>query len=122
MKQMTVVFCGALLLIALTAGAASRIEVSVSPRYGFEPVNLVIAVITERHSDNRILRVVAESENFLTSSDRNLDGEDSPRVARFEFREVPAGAYNIRATLIGPDGKTRAEAGATATVIGRDGY
>lgn len=122
MKQLTVVFCGGLLLIALTADAASRIQVSVSPRYGFEPANLVIAVITERHADNRILRVVAESQNFVTSSDRSLDGEDSPRFARFEFREVPAGAYDIRATLIGPDGKTRAEADVTATVISRDGY
>ena len=59
MKQMTVVFGGGLLLIALTAGAASRIDVSVSPRYGFAPTNLVIAVVTERHADNRILRVVA---------------------------------------------------------------
>ena len=91
-------------------------------RYGFEPANLVIAVITERHADNRILRVVAESENFVTSSDRSLDGEDSPRFARFEFREVPAGAYDIRATLIGPDGNTRAVADVTATVISRDGY
>jgi len=122
MKQMTVVFGAALLLIGVTAGAASRIQVSVSPRFGFEPTNLVVAVITERHADNRILRVVAQSESFLTSSDRSLDGEDSPRVARFEFREVPAGAYEIRATLIGPDGNPRAEADATATVISRDGY
>ena len=78
MKQMTVVFCGGLLLIALTANAASRIEVKVSPRVRIRPANLVIAVITERHADNRILRVVAESENFVTSSNRSLDGADSP--------------------------------------------
>jgi hypothetical protein len=120
MKHITVILGGGLLLIALAAEATPQIEVSVSPTYGFEPVNLVVAVVTASHADNRILRVVAESEEFVSSSDRQLEGSGSPRVARFEFRAIPAGAYEIRATLIGPNGKVRAEADAAAMVISRD--
>jgi hypothetical protein len=120
MKQMKVILVGAVLLVALSADATPQIEVSVSPVYGFEPVTLVVAVATASHADNRILRVVAESAGFVTSSDRQLEGTSSPRMARFEFRSVPAGAYDVRATLIGSNGKVRAEAVAPATVLSRD--
>jgi hypothetical protein len=121
MKQIAVALGGGLLLVALTADATQRIGISVSPRMGFEPTNLVVRVVTERHADNRLVKVVAESDGFAASSERQLDGEDGPRTATFEFRQLPAGVYDVRATLIGANGRTRAEADARATVIGADG-
>ena len=108
---------GGLVLIALTAGAGSEVGLSVSPRVAFAPTNLRISVMADRHADNRILRVIAESEDFASSSDRPLEGEDSPRVATFELRDVPAGDYMIRALLIGDHGQVRAQARAQAKVI-----
>ena len=119
MKQITVALGGGLLLIALTAGATPQIAMSVSPRLGFEPTDLYIRVVTERHVDNRLLRVVTESAEFACSSDRQLDGEDSPRVVTFECRRVPAGVYEISAMVIGMNGHTRAQARTEVTVLGR---
>ena len=119
MKQITVALAGGLLLIALTAGATQQIAMSVSPRVALEPTDLYIRVVTERHADNRLLRVVTESEEFACASDRQLDGENGPRVVTFECRRVPAGVYEIRAMVIGMSGRPRAQARTEVTVMGR---
>jgi hypothetical protein len=109
-----------LVLIAWRAAATPlRLKVSVFPSVSFEPSDLMIRVIVERHADNRVLDVLTESEEFSCSSDRQLDGEDSPRVMTFQCRGAPAGEYDIHAALIGPDGKARAEALGHARVVGR---
>jgi hypothetical protein len=119
MKQITVVLAGGLLLIALTAGATQQIAMSVSPRVALEPTDLYIRVVAERHADNRLLRVVTASDEFGCSSDRQLDGEDGPRVVTFQCRRVPAGVYEIRAMVIGLNGRPRAQARTEVTVMGR---
>jgi hypothetical protein len=110
----------ALVLIAWRAAATPlRLKVSVFPSVSFEPSDLMIRVIMERHPDNRALDVVTESEEFSCASDRQLDGEDSPRVMTFQCHGAPAGEYDIHAALIGPDGRARAEALGHARVVGR---
>ena len=69
---------------------------------------------TERHSE-------LDAANVASSLERIDDLAPLWRVATFEFDGVPAGKYDIRAILIGPDGRMRAEADASATVIPRDG-
>jgi len=92
----------------------------VFPSVSFEPSDLVIRVSIERHPDNRVLDVITESAAFSCASDRQIDGEDSPRVMTFQCRGAPAGEYDIHAALIGPDGRARAEALGHAKVVGRD--
>lgn len=117
MKPTTVALGVGLLLIAVTAGAGPPINVLVSPRMSFEPTTLLISVIAERDNHNRIMRVTAESEDFAESSERQLDGESSPRFASFRFEGVPAGEYEIRAMVFGSDGRVRAQARVSAKVI-----
>jgi hypothetical protein len=51
----------ALVLIAWRAAAAPlRLKILVSPAVSFEPSDLVIRVIVERHPDNRALDVVTQ--------------------------------------------------------------
>ena len=119
MKLTTVVLGAGLLLTALTAGATQQITVYVSPRLALEPTDLYIRVVTERNTDNRLLRVVTASEEFGCSSDRQIDGEDGPRVVMFECRRVPAGVYEIRAMLIGMNGRTRAQTRTEVTVFSK---
>src|SRR5689334_7675683 len=108
MRRITAALGGGFLLMALSAGAAQQqIKVSVSPPMGYGPTNLSVYVSMERHADNRLLRVVAESDEFSEGSERQLEGEDGPRVATFVFRHVPAGNYEIRAMVMGADGRVR---------------
>ena len=120
MRKTIAVISLALVLIAWRAAAAPlRLKILVSPAVSFEPSDLVIRVIVERHPDNRALDVVTQSEEFSCSSDRQLDGEDSPRMMTFQCRGAPAGDYDIRASINGPDGRARAEALSHARVVGR---
>jgi hypothetical protein len=119
-RQTIAVISLALVLIAWRATAAPlKLKISVSPAVSFEPSDLMIRVFVERHPDNRVLDVVTQSEEFSCASDRQLDGEDSPRVMTFQCRGAPAGEYDIHAALIGPDGRARAEALSHARVVGR---
>ena len=121
MRQTIAVISLALVLIAWPAAATTplRLKVSVFPAVSFEPSDLMIRVFVERHPDNRVLDVLTESEEFSCASDRQLDGEDSPRVMTFQCRGAPAGDYDVHAALIGPDGRPRAEALGHARVVGR---
>ena len=121
MRKTIAVISLALVLIAWRAAATPlRLKISVFPSVSFEPSDLMIRVILERHPDNRVLDVVTESSEFSCASDRQLDGEDSPRVMTFQCRGAPAGEYDSHAALIGPDGRARAEALGRAKVVGRD--
>ena len=121
MRKTIAVISLALVLIAWRAAATPlRLKIAVFPSVSFEPSDLMIRVIMERHPDNRVLDVVTESSEFSCASDRQIDGEDSPRVMTFQCRGAPAGEYDIHAALIGPDGRARAEALGHAKVVGRD--
>jgi hypothetical protein len=78
----------------------------VTPRVAYGPAVLNIYVSIAQREDNRLLRVTAESAEFLRSSERQLDGEESARVAVFVFRDVPPGSYEVRAELIVVKGRT----------------
>ena len=120
MRQIIAVISLALVLIAWRAAATPLgLKISVFPAVSFEPSDLMIRVFVEHHPDNRAIDVVTQSEDFSCASDRQLDGEDSPRVMTFQCRGAPAGDYDIHAALIGPDGRPRAEALSHARVVGR---
>ncbi|MCC7417309.1 MAG: hypothetical protein IT176_09215 [Acidobacteria bacterium] len=95
---------GALLTAPL--GADNRLAMRVSPAVAFEPANLVVRTMVEANAENRAIEIVAESESFYRSSEVQLDGEQAPRVSIFEFRSLPSGSYEVRATLYGSRGQT----------------
>ena len=86
--------------------AERPLRVRVSPAMAHAPADLYIYVSVARRSDNRLLRVSAESDDFFRSSETQLDGEFSARVTVVRFRELPPGDYEIRAELIVSTGRT----------------
>lgn len=86
--------------------AERPLHVRVSPLVAHAPADLYIYVSVARRTDNRLLRVTAESDDFFRSSDTQLDGEYSARVTVVRFRELPPGGYEIRAELIVSNGHT----------------
>ena len=112
---------GTLLVIALPAGAGDKLAMRVSPAFSYEPANLTIQLSIEPDSDNRAIRVVAESEEFYRGSEVELDADRAPRTSVFRYRSVPAGHYEVRSVLLGPRGQERAMVSQTVTVLGAGG-
>jgi hypothetical protein len=61
-------------------------------------------VTVPQHVDNRVLRVILESEDYYRLSDVQLDGGDAPLSHSFYWRDLPPGSYRITVQLYGPDG------------------
>ena len=67
--------------------------------------------------DNRKLRVTIDSEDYFRASEIQLDGASAPMSHFIDWKQLPAGAYELTATLVGPDG-TRAERQTSFRVLG----
>jgi len=114
---------GVLLLILLVAAASQlaaveRLKLNVSPSVAFAPANLVVRASIEPDAENRAVEVEAESSAFYRSSEIDLDGDRAPRTNTFELRDLPAGTYEVRATLMGPGEAIRATAHQEVDVMG----
>jgi hypothetical protein len=101
-------FVGILLAFAtLPLGAGERITMKVSPAVAFAPANLVVRATIASDADNRAVEIIAESPDFYRSSEIQLEGEKAARTNTFEFRSLPPGTYEVRATLFGVSGSPR---------------
>ena len=101
--------------------ADAPVALHVSPRFATEPATLTIRATVERHADNRGLQVRIESGEYSRSSFVQLDGLDAPRTTTIDYPEIPGGSYEIRTTVLGPGGKTRASASEEITIMSRFG-
>jgi hypothetical protein len=100
---------GILLLTgARPLGAGERMTLKVSPAVAFAPANLIVRATILADADNRAVQIVAESDDFYRSSQIQLEGEKAARTSMFEFRSLPPGTYEVRANLLGTDGRSRA--------------
>src|SRR5215467_13278664 len=86
------------------SGAEERMRITVNPSVGVAPTDIHITARVAPNDDNRALEVVAESAEFLRSSEEPLDGAAAPRVTSIVFRGLPAGEYLVTATLKAADG------------------
>ena len=68
---------------------------------------MVIQIQIAPHSDNRLLKVSAVSDDFSWHGEQLLYGMQSPRTVTFEVRQLPAGDYAVKGEIIGPAGRTR---------------
>jgi len=117
MKVRTVLF-GILLLAGWQSlGAGERLTLKVSPAVSFAPANLVVRTTILADADNRAVEIVAESDDFYRSSQVQLEGERAARTTTFEFRSLPPGTYEVRANLLGADGRSRAMSRQQVNVI-----
>jgi hypothetical protein len=83
----------------------------------FAPANLIVRTRIEADAQNRAVEIVAESTEFYRSSEIQLDGENAPVTSTFEFRSLPPGTYEVKATLLGPGGAARASVRQQINVI-----
>jgi len=117
MKVRTVLFGIVLLASWQSLGAGERLTLKVSPAVSFAPANLVVRTTILADADNRAVEIVAESDDFYRSSQVQLEGERAARTTTFEFRSLPPGTYEVRANLLGADGRSRAMSRQQVNVI-----
>jgi hypothetical protein len=99
---------GAVLLFAVPLAGDEAITVSVTPAMSVEPANICVRVTVVPDSANRAMEVVAESATYYRSSAVSLDGDKAARSTTFDYRDLPAGDYEVRGTLLGRNGQARA--------------
>jgi len=122
MKWRAVILGAAIASAAAPTRATDRLALRVSPVVSFAPANLVVRATVEANAENRSIEVVAESEDFYRSSEMPLEGDHAPRTTRFEFRSLPTGSYQVRATLRGVSGKEIASTQEQINVVGTDSF
>jgi hypothetical protein len=101
-----------------TVGSATDIvEIRLRGRYYSEPATVQITIAVEPDSQNRSLRVEAESERMFRSSQINLLGANEKRIHTLEFKNLPAGEYTLSAQVYSND-ELRAVATQSLSVSG----
>jgi hypothetical protein len=63
------------------------------------PATLRLRVTVEPREDQRLLRVECVGEDFGRASELELRGDGGPRTSWVEWRDVPAGEYELRASV-----------------------
>jgi hypothetical protein len=101
--------------------ADAPLTMTVSPVHSFAPMNLTIRFHVEPDAGNRVLEVVAESDEYYRSSRIQLDGDEAPRTISLEMRNLPVGDYDVRGTLIDNAGRQRLAISKQVVVIASAG-
>jgi hypothetical protein len=101
--------------LGATLDAGQPLRMQVSPAVARAPADLVVRVSVDADAGDRFLRVIAESADFYRSSEISIDGERTPPMNVFEFRNLPPGMYHVTGVLVGVNGR-RAAVSKLATV------
>jgi hypothetical protein len=115
------VIAAAIVMAPLTndLSAADSVHIRVWPATSMAPTSFTVRVMIERQASNRWIKVTVESESYFGSSEGQLEGERSSRLRVVQFRDVPAGTYEVRAVVLDQNGDVTGAGHTTAMVIGR---
>jgi hypothetical protein len=117
MNVRLVLFCCLMSVFTTTGAAGDKVSINVSPPVAFAPANLTIRTVIEAAPENQAVNIAVESTDFYRSSEVGLDGDRAPRTTTLEFRGLPTGNYEVKATLLGPGGRHLAMARQQVHVI-----
>ena len=102
--------CRALAGIAIVAscgfvrGSADEIvEIRLNEQRFTDPATVRLFVAVEPDARNQTLRVAADSIDMYSASDVTLNGANEKRLHYFEFKNLQAGDYTLRASVFSGD-------------------
>jgi hypothetical protein len=104
------------LMIGKTIDGHELLTAQISPRIAPAPGFVRVRAFVDASDDNRGLEVIAQSEDFVRSSTIELNGAAAPRLNVFDFPNLPAGEYEVRAALFGTNG-IRATTARTVLIV-----
>jgi hypothetical protein len=88
---------------ALRGFAGDVVEIRLRGHYFSEPATVQITVAVEPDAANRVLRVEADGDRLYRATELTLQGETDKRLHTVEFKNLPAGAYELRAEVLSVD-------------------
>jgi hypothetical protein len=94
-------------------------SVTFSPVVAFAGADIRVVVRVQPEAGNRRLQLSVDAPTFYASTERQLDGVDGARAHSFNVKDLPAGDYQIIATLEGSDG-IRSRVTRSFKVMGED--
>jgi hypothetical protein len=94
-------------------------SVTFSPVVAFAGADLRVVVRVLPDAGNRRLQLSVDAPTFYASTERQLDGMEGARAHTFAVKELPAGEYQIIATLEGSSG-VRSRVTRSFKVMGED--
>ena len=114
-----VLLFGVLLSSAVVVHGKDSLTIAASPAMSMAPSTVRVRIHVEPNSENRALTIVAESGDYFRSSLIQLEGENSPATVSLSYDNLPGGEYQVRCVLTDSNGRQRATAHATLTVVAR---
>src|SRR5262249_34982607 len=81
-----------------------KLTVHVTPLVHLTRTDARGVVTVPKHRDNRVLRVILESQDYYTASDVELDGDNAPQSHTFYWRDLPPGSYRASVRVYGVNG------------------
>jgi len=99
-------------------GAKPTLDLHVSPAVSTAPATVRIRITVPPDAGNRALAITADSDVYSRSSQVPLEGENSPGNIFLEYRNLPAGTYQVRGVLMNGQGKQVAVAQSILTIVG----
>lgn len=116
------VFAVALILWSgQSVNAREPLTMVVSPVQSFAPTDLTVRIHVEPDADNRLLEVVAESDEYYSSSRVQLEGADAPRTILLSIHHLPGGDYDVQSTLFSGTGHQRGAVSKQVIVLKSEG-
>lgn len=103
MKRRSIALISLTAILALSGAtrgdARDVVEIRLHGRYFIEPATVRILVAVEPDAENRALLIEADGDQLYRSSELALTGATDKRLHSIEFRNLPAGAYTLRAQV-----------------------
>ena len=103
MKRRSIALISLTAILALSGttrgDARDVVEIRLHGRYLIEPATVRILVAVEPDAENRALLIEADGDQLYRSSELALTGATDKRLHSIEFRNLPAGAYTLRAQV-----------------------
>ena len=109
---------GVALSTATIVVAGEPVSVRVNPTVAIAPTMLAIRVSVTPQPQNRALEIVVDSDDFYRLSRVQLEGDRAPTINTLKIDRVPAGDYEVTATVIAADGRRGTTARARVEVMG----
>ncbi|MGV3519905.1 hypothetical protein [Luteitalea sp.] len=106
-------------VVAETTDSKLIQSVTFSPVVAFAGADLRVIVRVTPDAGNRRLQLSVDAPTFYASTERQLDGVEGARAHTFAVHQLPAGDYQIVATLEGSSG-IRSRVTRSFKVMGED--
>ena len=100
--------------------ADEAISITVRPAVASYRGSAQVKVLVARDEKNRMLTWEVDGPNYFRSSSQELQGAAAPRTYVFMMRELPAGEFEVRATVKRND-RTQITDRSTIRVVGGPG-